>query len=81
MRLAQPQTPTRTNDLLNAVRFAALPAVAAAGDGSAPAPALPQTPGPAGPPMPFLVALVGDEYYTAKEQLILDEQARYPSAV
>lgn len=80
MRLAQPQTPTRTNDLLNAVRFAALPAVAAAGDGSAPAPALLQTPGAAGAPMPFL-ALVGDEYYTAKEQLILDEQARYPSAV
>jgi hypothetical protein len=62
------------------VRFAALPAVAAAGDGSAPAPALPQTPGAPRPLTPFM-ALVGDEYYTAKEQLILDEQARCLSAV
>ena len=70
------QTPTRTNDLLNAVRFAALHLCAAPGPGGQGAAALPddQAPQQAAPFAP----LVGEQYYAAKEQLILDEQARAP---
>ena len=70
------QTPTRTNDLLNAVRFAALHLRAASDPSGQGAPALPDYQAPL-QPAPF-APLVGEQYYAAKEQLILDEQARTP---
>ena len=68
------QTPTRTNDLLNAVRFAALHLRTAADPAGQGTPALPDYQAPQ-QPAPF-APLVGEQYYAAKEQLILDEQAR-----
>lgn len=68
------QAPIRTNDLLNAVRFAAqhaLPAAIAAG-ADTPAETACDTLRPLTP----FSALVGEEYYAAKEHLIMDEQAR-----
>ena len=68
------QTPTRTNDLLNAVRFAALHLRAATDPSGQSTPGLPDYQAPQ-QPAPF-TPLVGEQYYAAKEQLILDEQAR-----
>ncbi|KAK9838164.1 hypothetical protein WJX81_005734 [Elliptochloris bilobata] len=66
------ETPSRTNDLLNAVRFAALHMLAAADPARPGTPALPDYGAPR--QLTLFAPLVGEEYYAAKERLILDEQ-------